>query len=167
MMGIQHNRKNIGRLMVSRRSRFQTAHVRSVRMTRGGMGDKEPKILLETGSGLTFSQHPANVEQPRNGLVANVTGCWRRVMIEMNCNRAESENVVEFAAKNEILTKECNPTVNEGHVSCEEKQDFHNRPLSSPNERQFTRERQKVIVDLQASKPYAITSAKKEVTTHI
>ena len=105
MMGIEHIRKNIGRHMVSRRSRFQIAHVRSVRMTRGGMGDKEAKKILETGSRLTFSQHPANVEQPRNVLVANITGCGRRVMIEMICNGTESENVVEFAAKNEMLTK--------------------------------------------------------------
>ena len=99
------------------------------------MGDKKPKKILSIGSGLTFSQHPANVEQPRNGLVANVTGCGRRVMIEMNCNGAESENVIEFAAKNEMLTKQCNPAVNERHVSCEEEQDFDNSPLSSPNER--------------------------------
>jgi hypothetical protein len=54
--------------------------------------------------------------------------------------------------ESKVFKIEQDSPVNKGEVSCEKKQNFYRSPLRRPDERNFARERQDVVVDLPVRK---------------
>jgi hypothetical protein len=63
------------------------------------------------------------------------------------------------------LTMQREPQLDEGHVPCEEKQDFDEGPLSGPDERDFLWECQEVIINLRHESDTVSMSSKTRPST--